>query len=222
LPNKQHDRALKGASDITKWIDLGYSPALYEGAWTTALAEYAKTFHRRYLSLALYPGLPIANGALEPGSAPTDPRVATPTAIAAEGSPYKAQFALQENGLVYAGKDNGNVYDLVQASAGKIVTGFQLAQSATKNPGKEGGPADQPPPGQSPSVTEEVDALAAALNHGLAANVDFLEVYETDAVNPAMQCERQKAESHWSAGSTPACDSFPKPSPPHCHGSACT
>jgi hypothetical protein len=200
LPNKQHDRALKGASDITKWIDLGYSPALYEGAWTTALAEYAKTFHRRYLSLALYPGLPIAN----------------------EGSPYKAQFALQENGLVYAGKDNGNVYDLVQASAGKIVTGFQLAQSATKNPGKEGGPADQPPPGQSPSVTEEVDALAAALNHGLAANVDFLEVYETDAVNPAMQCERQKAESHWSAGSTPACDSFPKPSPPHCHGSACT
>jgi len=58
------------------------------------------------------------------------------------------------------------------------------------------GPAISRRRGQAAALTEEVDALAAALAHGPAAKVDFLAVHETDVVNPAMQCELQRVASH--------------------------
>jgi hypothetical protein len=68
-------------------------------------------------------------------------------------------------------------------------TGFQLARPATTDPGMEGGPADA-----CGTVRDEVAALQAALNRGLAAHVDFLEVYEADVVNPAMQAVLQATQ----------------------------
>jgi hypothetical protein len=66
-----------------------------------------------------------------------------------------------------------------------------------------------------------MDVLAAALAQGLAAHVDFLEVYEADVVNAAMRCELETVESHWTGVPTAGCAALPKPPLPHCQGSAC-
>jgi hypothetical protein len=71
-------------------------------------------------------------------------------------------------------KSGTSLYNLVSSSSGAIVTGFQLTTSATNFPAQMG------------DATSAVGALALTLQEGLAAHVDFLEVYEADVVNPAM------------------------------------
>src|SRR4029077_15896762 len=81
--------------DIARWITLGYSPARYVDAWKTIFQAYARIFPRQYVSLALYPGLPVGNnGARDPSQ-----RTATPLGVLAAGLEYKDRFALQTSGL---------------------------------------------------------------------------------------------------------------------------
>ena len=157
-------------SEIAQWISLGYTPDRYVGAWKSVFGSYARIFPRQYTSLALYPGLPVANS----GRRDPSPRTATPQGIVTAGLQYQDRFALQTSGLT--GTSNGtDLYDLVSSNSGKIVTGFQLTTSATNSPGQMGDPASP------------VHALALSLQRGLAAHVDYLEVYEADVVNPSMQ-----------------------------------
>lgn len=64
---------------------------------------------------------------------------------------------------------------MVSSNSAEIVTGFQLSTSATKNPGQMG------------DAASPVHALTLTFERDVAAHVDFLEVYEGDVVNPAMQ-----------------------------------
>lgn len=164
--------------DLSRWIGLGYTPSKYIGAWTTVFGAYLRIFPSQYISLALYPGLAIDDNALR------DPaqRGATTAAVVAEGLNVVPKVVLQGNGLV-ASSNGDNVYDLVQAKNGAAVTGFELTTAATINPAREGDAADP------------VHALTLALEHGLAAQVDFLELYQADVVNPSMQAELQVAVS---------------------------
>lgn len=156
--------------DIARWITLGYSPAKYVDAWKTMFQAYARIFPRQYVSLALYPGLPVGNnGARDPSQ-----RTATPLSILAAGLQYKDRFALQTSGLT-GSRSGSDLYNLVSSNSGVVVTGFQLTTSASMNPGQMG------------DASNPVHALDLSLQLGVAAHVDFLEVYEADVVNPAMQ-----------------------------------
>jgi hypothetical protein len=96
-------------------------------------------------------------------------------------------LVVQGNGLRSV-SGGPNVYDLVKASSGSATTGFQMTTSATRNPYMEGG-LDACPQGptQTPSTCDQVLALSLALNNGLAGSAEFLEVYQPDVLNPAMQ-----------------------------------
>jgi hypothetical protein len=159
------------SEDIAQWVTLGYTPALYEGAWNTVFQTYARIFPRQYFSLSLYPGLRIGDRR-KPDAAQS---TLTPQAIVTEGLQYKNSFALQTSGLTGAKNGANLLYNLVSSSSGTIVTGFQLTTSATNFPAQMG------------DAASSAGALGLTLQEGLAAHVDFLEVYEADVVNPAME-----------------------------------
>lgn len=118
-------------------------------------------------------------------------QVTTLQTVFAAGERYVGtdRFVFQGDGLTY-NNQGANSYEYVKSEDGLIgATGFQLARPATTDPGKEGEPADA-----GGTVRDEVAALQAALNRGLAAHVDFLEVYEADVVNPAMQAVLQATQ----------------------------
>ena len=148
-----------------------YTPTAYESAWTAAFGQYASSFPSQYTSLSLYPGLSIPD---------KSQLKATPESVINAGAAtFGTKFALQANGLAYAsGGPKDTMYQLVSENSGKMVTGFQLIDSAT-NPAHwstEGGP----------SAATAAQALQNALDAGLTSkagaptNVDFLEIYEDD------------------------------------------
>ena len=157
-------------ADISRWIALGYTADKYVGAWSTTFQKYAEIFPKQYISLSLYPGLPIGNG----GKRDAAQRTATPARVLAAGLAYKGIFAVQTSGLT-GSRTGSDLYDLVSSNSGSVVTGFQLTTSATANPGQMG------------DAASPLHALTMTLQLGLAAHVDFLELYEPDVVNPAMQ-----------------------------------
>jgi hypothetical protein len=168
LPDhKTGDTALPASangSDIAEWKALGYTPDKYVNAWNETFDQYHQLFPHQYLSLSLYPGLPIGNNEAEERRARRD----TVNRVIAAGMRYKQQFALQENGIKGGEKQPSDPeYIAVRDHCGEIVTGLQNSRSATKYP------ADQGP-------------LDRALDHVTAAGVDFWEVYVPDVENPSM------------------------------------
>jgi Beta-galactosidase len=177
------------AQDLATWTSaaVGYTPAKYEDAWQTVFQEYAELFPSQFVSLALYGGLPIGSN----GTRDASQQTATRQSIIAEGEAQLAEkFAIEGNGLrpLSAGNDQ---YALVSSNSGKIVTGFELDTSATRDPGRQG------------DATDPVHALALTLQTGLAAHADFLEVYQPDVVNPAMQAVLQETQSQLLQSPTP-------------------
>jgi hypothetical protein len=169
LPDRTSgDTALPAAangSDIAEWINLGYTPDRYVNAWKESFDQYHQLFPHQYLSLSLYPGLPIGNNGAEDRRARTD----TVDRVIEAGMRYKQQFALQENGI--RGRErqpSDHEYNAVREHCGDIVTGLQNSKSATNDPAYQG-PLDR------------------ALDHVTAAGVDFWEVYASDVDNPSMK-----------------------------------
>jgi len=149
-------------SDIAEWISLGYTPEKLVKAWQESFDQYHQLFPNQYLGLALYPGLPIGNN----GAEDKRERVATLNRVIAAGMRYKQQFDLQENGMKGGtAEPNDPEYNAVRAHCGDIVTGLQNAVTATDSP-------DQ-------------GWLSRALDHVVAAGVDFWEVFLPDIVNPS-------------------------------------
>jgi hypothetical protein len=155
-------------SDINMWKALGYTPQLYEQAWSTAFQEYAGIFPKQYVSLALHPGLPVPDAA-DADSVRQD--------ILALGLRYPRRLALEEAGLKASktgsgGKRNVSGYAIVGANCGDLVTGYQLGTASTKTGSSEG---------------SLPDVLQAAVNQ----HADFVEVYATDveAATPGSQLE---------------------------------
>jgi Beta-galactosidase len=156
--------ASANGSDIAEWKALGYTPDKYVNAWKETFDQYHQLFPHQYLSLSLYPGLPIGNNEAKDARA----RIDTVDSVIAAGMRYKEQFALQENGI--RGRErqpSDHEYDEVRNHCGDIVTGLQNSKSATKDPEYQG-PLDR------------------ALDHVTAAGVDFWEVYAADVDNRSM------------------------------------
>jgi hypothetical protein len=159
---------------VAKWKQLGYTLPEYEGAWQETLTTYMESFPTTQISLTFYPGLPIPDAA-----AATAARV---DLAKFAFSNYGQHVAFQENGLS-ARKASASVgYDLVQQYATQTTTGFEMGTSATQKPDQMGGPT-------------AASALQASVDLGLKAGVRFLEIYETDELNPALQSILTNAHS---------------------------
>ncbi len=177
LPDrKTGDTALPASangSDIAQWMALGYTPDKYVNAWKETFDQYHQLFPHQYLSLSLYPGLPIGdNGAKDPRA-----RIDTVDSVIGAGMRYKQQFALQENGIRgREGQPSDHEYDAVRNHCGEIVTGLQNSKSATNDSAYQG-------------------PLNRALEHVTAAGVDFWEVYVSDVANPSMTDVLKRASS---------------------------
>jgi len=173
-----------GANDIAQWEKFGYTAEKYVAAWQQTFALYAATFPAQFFSLALHPALPIPKGGKRP-----DPR----DQIVADGLKYPRQFALQADGLDGNGGADKYGYTAVEDYSGKIATGFMMQTSASVRPTKVG-PAGDP-----------AKDLQAAVDKGLARNkagrtIAYLEIYEPDIVNPAMQAVLQAAQQRLASG----------------------
>ena len=83
-------------------------------------------------------------------------------------------LAFQENGLSARKSAASLGYDLVQQYSTRTSTGFEMGTSATQKPDQMGGPT-------------ATSALQASVDLGLKAGVKFLEIYETDELNPDLQ-----------------------------------
>jgi Beta-galactosidase len=151
---------------VAKWKQLGYTQQKYEGAWQQTLAAYVQSFPTTQISLTFYPGLPIPDRSSE-------------TAIRVDVANfaftnYGQHVAFQENGLSARKESTSLGYDLVQQYSTKATVGFEMGTSATEKPDQMGG-------------TSATDALQASVELGLKANIKFLEIYEKDELNPALQ-----------------------------------
>jgi hypothetical protein len=176
LPRSASDPAVpNGGSDLSQWEALGYTPNKYLNAWQEVIQEYAQIFPGQYVSLSLADGLPIGSTSTDD----TSELLATPKAVVADALPLDPKPVLQENALTNAGTATSSAaYKLVQSNSGSMVTGFEIGDL-----GRVG----------TPSAT----ALQSALQNGLDASVDFLEVYAFDAASadPAIQGVLQQTAS---------------------------
>lgn len=167
---------------LQAWIHSGYTPAKYQGAWSEVFGRYAALFPNQYVSLALYRGLPIGlqNGA--PVVDDAEAQQAPQGIIAAGVRVLPGKFVVEANGLT-ADSPKNNTYQLVKANSGKTVTGFEFATAATLHPDVEG------------AANNPARALCLAMSAGVAAGVDFIEVYQEDpsSEDPAVQNVLQAA-----------------------------
>jgi len=151
---------------VTKWRQLGYTLPLYEGAWQQTLAAYLRSFPTTQISLTFYPGLPIPDVSAESATRVDLANFAF--------SQYGQQVAFQENGLSARKGAPSLGYDLVQQYSKKTTVGFEMGTSATEKPEQMG-------------ASNASSALQASVDLGLSAGVKFLEIYEKDELNPALQ-----------------------------------
>jgi hypothetical protein len=159
---------------VAKWKKLGYTMQKYESAWQETLAVYVQSFPTTQISLTFYPGLPIPDATAE---------TATRVDVANFAfSNYGQHVAFQENGLSARKAAPSLGYDLVQQYSTKTTSGFEMSTSATQKPDQMGG-------------TTAASALQASVDLGLKAGIKFLEIYETDELNPVLQSILANAHS---------------------------
>jgi hypothetical protein len=198
------------SADIATWKSLGYTPSVYEAAWNTVFQSLRSEFASQYASFAYYRGLPV------PGAAQ---RTDVPADVASEGkADLGNDFAIEANGLTYKSPDDGAYKFVASYSGTGAATGFEMATAATTNPAnmlQEGGK----------DATTAAQALQNALDAGVAANVDFLEIYHEDA-DAAASDSSVMAVLQSVAGELPLPQYSPAYAPPFprpsCHGSSCT
>ncbi len=152
-----------------------YSPEKYVASWNSVFSTYASFFPGQFVSLAVYPGLVYPG--LASKYAPY-PKTDTPRLVIGAGTATPSlMLAVEANGLTPA-SPGSLTYDLVKSSigktstVGKLATGFEFATSALLNPAKQG------------DAEDPTNSLCLSLQTGLNAGVDYLEIYEEDAVNP--------------------------------------
>jgi hypothetical protein len=151
---------------LANWKQLGYTLKKYENAWQQTLVAYVQAFPTTQISLTFYPGLPIPD---------TSAETATRIDMASFAfMSYGRHVVFQENGLSARKTALSLGYDLVKQYSNKTTVGFEMGTSATQKPDQMGG-------------TSAASALQASVNLGLKAGVKFLEIYEMDELNPALQ-----------------------------------
>jgi hypothetical protein len=165
-------------ADRTLWQSMGYTQTKYVGAWSAILPTLAADFPNQYLSIAGGADTDSIVNINASGTIVTNFKLGTKGQIDAEAtSVLGPRLGLQNSNLDgSAGGDEPNT-DFIVAHAGKVLTGFQL-RSAASGPGM--------------GVGTPAQVLRAALDNGIRANpagahVDYIEVYDKDVEDAALQ-----------------------------------
>jgi hypothetical protein len=176
----------------SRWLNDGYTPAKYLGAWDEAFHVYADSFPNQCISLA-GPNLPI----LERGRIIDHPAHlrAKQEMIERATRLFGHRLAIQSNDL-HAGRapiEAPDNTEFINSYSGRIITGFEMrGGSHGPVPSKIMGAEGDPP-----------KALRMSIDKGMAANsagrhIDFLEIYEGDVVAADMQTVLRYAASLFS------------------------
>jgi hypothetical protein len=163
-----------------RWLNDGYTPAKYLGAWDEAFRFYAGAFPKQCISLAA-PGLPILGSGKRGREVHVhEKHVVVEQAMRVLGN----RLAIQSSDLHagHAEVEAPDETDFIKGYSGRIVTGFEMRSGsqgdvASKIMGAEGNPRL---------------ALRKSIDKGMAPNnagrhVDYLEIYEADVVPADMQ-----------------------------------
>ena len=150
--------------DEQQWKSLGYTQEKIEQAWFRTLDGFDGAFGGAHFTVALF-------------QAPAIPDEAAGTqvledVVAYGAAHYPGAFGVQANGLDARKIEPHFNWELVAGHGGALLTGFMMSAAATLHPEQMGD-------------SDPARALRSAVDRGLAKNVDFLEIYEADALNPA-------------------------------------
>ena len=166
------------SADQSTWQSMGYTQTKYVNAWSAVLPALAADFPNQYLSIEGGAGTNSivdidASGAIVKNAKLGTKQQIVDTATTVIG----ARLGLQNSNLDgSAGGDEPNT-DYVISYAGKALTGFQLRSSAA---------------GTGMGVGTPAQVLKAALDNGIrttpsGAHVDYIEVYDKDVEDAALQ-----------------------------------
>jgi len=174
-------------SDIAQWTQFGYTSEKYLESWRQTFRAYSTTFPHQYFSLALHQGLPIPR---------PNQRAYVRDQVISLGLQYPSRFALQTDGLNGNRADATFGYRAVRDHSGQLVTGFMMTTAATLRP-QIMGPSSDP-----------VEDLRLSIKTGLVPNdqgqvIKYLEIYEPDIINPAMQQVLHDAQQQLLKNATP-------------------
>jgi hypothetical protein len=147
-------------SDLAAWIALGYTPSLYEQAWSTMFRAYELAFSRQFISFSIYQGLAIDNGVVDPSESSITLHTVFDEGRSIVGS---RRFVFQGDGL-QPNTHGVNSQFIESENCSIAATGFQTQ-------------------GQSKTVVSPA-SLQGALARGAQGHVDFIELYNT-LINPA-------------------------------------
>jgi hypothetical protein len=169
--------------DVQTWVKDSYTPGKYVGAWQEVFRAYAAEFPNQYISLSMYPGLPINDRGKRDGREHLDTRQEViDAAIGLLGH----RFALQASNL-NAGPDVSGT-NFVRDYSGRSITGFQMRTSAERS-SAEMGVAGDPSGALKESITKGMQP------NGAGRHVNYLEIYEGDVVADDMQSVLQYGAS---------------------------
>jgi hypothetical protein len=157
--------------DVQEWESLGYSGARIKAAWTQIVDTFAAAFpHSKIIPMVLPNSFPPIDDAGHLNPAWTNLQN---TLVEIGVARHSSQFGVQNNAL-----SDYFIMPLIQSLASSMTTGFQMLWWVTNDTScRLNGlitPCDP--------HTELQQAVATGLNGGAA----YLEIYQTDIVNPAL------------------------------------
>ena len=162
------------ADDVAVWQNLGYTRTNVENAWKMIADTFSQSFPDTQIAVEMVPnGFPPLddNGNVMPGRSGDNQIVSDLIALGIAS--YGPQFIVQNDGL-----SDFWVSAQVKNVSGQVTTGYQMLWYVTDDPTYRmngGTPIDY--------YTE----LQQAVDQGVAAGANFLEIYNMDVSNPDLQ-----------------------------------
>lgn len=160
--------------DIAQWRRLGYSREKVEGAWKAIADTFSESFPHKHLAIMTGPSFPRLDGFSLFSTKKRKPDAQVAANLIADGiARYGDRFVVQNNGLSAFWN-----WQKVAAVAGRLSTGYQMLWSVTDDRqcrmNHHVAPCD-------PRTT-----LSLAIDRGIGAGADYLEIYTVDVMNPAL------------------------------------
>ncbi len=170
------------SDEVAEWLQVGYRPAKITQAWEISAMAFGNSFPEQELAIETGPwGMPPINdsGHLIPNRA-TD--VELPIAIISTGKrALDGRFVVQNDGL----KATWGWPQLQQLASPEPVA-FQMAWKVTDDPACRMNNFVRP--------CDPREMLKDSINRGIAAGAAYLEIYQADLLNPALN--QTIAEAH--------------------------
>ena len=181
LPHETGTMARRGpiacfsTDDLAEWRRIHYSPDKVEHAWRFIAGTFAESFPHKKLAIMTGPSFPRVTGLTFPAGKgeSTDGRMGSD--LIAEGvAMYGERFVVQNNGLSAFWN-----WRAVASVAGRVSTGYQMLWSVTGD--------QQCRMNHHVTPCDPRATLDSAIDRGIAAGAEYLEIYAPDVVNPELR-----------------------------------